>query len=97
MTTSATSRPRTIFARATPPGRGAVAIIRLSGPDTDATLAALTPGRALPEPRLASLRRIADPASGRAIDEALLLRFPGSDRPRRGSSPAARCCRAGWI
>jgi tRNA modification GTPase len=75
MTTSATSRPRTIFARATPPGRGAVAIIRLSGPDTDAALRALTPGRVLPEPRLASLRRIADPVSGRVIDEALVLRF----------------------
>ena len=35
----------TIFALATPPGRGAIAILRLSGPDTDAALAALGAGR----------------------------------------------------
>ncbi len=31
----------TIFALATPPGRGAIAIIRLSGPGTEQALAAL--------------------------------------------------------
>jgi tRNA modification GTPase len=30
--------PDTIFALATPPGRGAIAILRLSGPATDAAL-----------------------------------------------------------
>ena len=63
----------TIFALATPPGRGAIAIIRLSGPGTDQALAAL--GAENLKPRLASLRTLAH--AGAPIDEALVLRFPG--------------------
>jgi tRNA modification GTPase len=62
----------TIFALATPPGRGAIAILRLSGPDTDAALLSLGAGGL--EPRTASLRALAH--DGRAIDQALVLRFP---------------------
>lgn len=63
----------TIFALATPPGRGAIAIIRLSGPGTDAALAALgAPGLT---PRLAALRTLRH--EGAVIDQALVLRFPG--------------------
>ena len=36
----------TIFALATPAGRGAIAILRLSGPTTDAALEGLGAGRA---------------------------------------------------
>lgn len=63
----------TIFALSTPPGRSAIAVIRLSGTEVRATLAALC--GAVPEPRRASLRRIIDPASGRLLDEALVLYF----------------------
>ena len=62
----------TIFALATPPGRGAIAILRLSGPGTDAALAALGAGRL--KPRLASLRALTH--DGASIDQALVLRFP---------------------
>ena len=62
----------TIFALATPPGRGAIAILRLSGPETDAALAALGAGGL--KPRQASLRQLAH--DGRPIDQALVLRFP---------------------
>ncbi|WP_332657953.1 tRNA uridine-5-carboxymethylaminomethyl(34) synthesis GTPase MnmE [Brevundimonas sp.] len=62
----------TIFALATPPGRGAIAIIRLSGPGTDAALTALGAGGL--KPRLASLRDLIH--DGRPIDQALVLRFP---------------------
>ena len=62
----------TIFALATPPGRGAIAIIRVSGPRTDEALAALGAGGL--KPRLASLRELA--LDGRALDQALVLRFP---------------------
>jgi tRNA modification GTPase len=65
----------TIFALATPPGRGAVAVVRLSGPETGAALKALTGGR-VPRPREAGLRRLRDPASLESIDEALVLWFP---------------------
>lgn len=62
----------TIFALATPPGRGAIAILRLSGPATDAALAALGAGDL--KPRLASLRTLRH--DGQPIDQALVLRFP---------------------
>lgn len=63
----------TIFALATPPGRGAVAIIRLSGPETSATLTKL--GAGSPQPRLASLRTLRH--NGAVLDQALVLRFVG--------------------
>lgn len=62
----------TIFALATPPGRGAIAILRLSGPGTEAVLTALGAGGL--KPRLASLRDLSH--DGRLIDQALVLRFP---------------------
>ena len=63
----------TISALATPAGRGAIAIIRLSGPRTDAALADLGAGGL--KPRLASVRTLTQ--AGVAIDQALVLRFPG--------------------
>ena len=62
----------TIFALATPPGRGAIAIIRVSGPGTDEALARL--GADGLKPRLASLRDLT--LDGRDLDQALVLRFP---------------------
>lgn len=62
----------TIFALATPPGRGAIAILRLSGSGTDAALTALGAGGL--KPRVASLRDLTH--EGRPIDQALILRFP---------------------
>ncbi|MFY0400210.1 tRNA uridine-5-carboxymethylaminomethyl(34) synthesis GTPase MnmE [Brevundimonas naejangsanensis] len=61
----------TIFALATPPGRGAIAVLRLSGPATEAALTALGAGGLAP--RLASVRSLRH--DGRLIDEALVLRF----------------------
>lgn len=61
----------TIFALATPPGRGAVAVIRLSGPQVAGTLEALGAGGL--KPRLAGVRTLAH--AGAALDQALVLRF----------------------
>ncbi len=63
----------TIFALATPPGRGAIAILRLSGPGVDAALSALGAGGLTP--RMASLRTLRH--DGETLDQALVLRFPG--------------------
>lgn len=63
----------TIFALATPPGRGAIAIVRLSGPGTDAALTGLGAGGL--KARMASLRTLTH--AGRIVDQALVLRFPG--------------------
>ncbi|HEV2082335.1 MAG TPA: tRNA uridine-5-carboxymethylaminomethyl(34) synthesis GTPase MnmE [Brevundimonas sp.] len=62
----------TVFALATPPGRGAIAVVRLSGPRTADVLAALA-GR-LPAPRFAALRTLRH--DGARLDEALVLWFP---------------------
>ncbi len=62
----------TIFALATPPGRGAIAIVRLSGPATDAVLSGL--GAPDLAPRYAALRHLSH--NGRILDQALVLRFP---------------------
>ena len=63
----------TIFALATPPGRGAIAIIRLSGPGVEDALSALGAGGLTP--RLAALRTLRH--DGEMVDQALVLRFPG--------------------
>lgn len=61
----------TIFALATPPGRGAIAVIRLSGPAVEPALTAL--GATRLEPRMAAVRDLAH--AGDHIDQALVLRF----------------------
>jgi tRNA modification GTPase len=63
----------TIAAIATPPGRGAVGILRLSGPRAGQVAASLA-GK-LPAPRRATLRNFSDAGGGR-IDQGLVLWFP---------------------
>jgi len=65
----------TICAVATPPGRGGVGIIRLSGPDSFALAHGLCPSEALPAPRQAGYRSFYT-ADGQVIDQGLLLCFP---------------------
>jgi len=64
----------TIFALATAPGRGAVAVVRVSGPDARAALTALA--GSCPRPRRASVRTLRDSRGG-DIDSALVLWLPG--------------------
>lgn len=63
----------TIFALATPPGRGAIAVIRLSGSSVDPALTAL--GATRLKPRLAAVRDLVH--DGAVIDQALVLKFVG--------------------
>ena len=65
----------TIFAPATAPGRGGVAIVRVSGPLAGTALTALT-GRPLPAPRMAAFVRLAVPDTGEFLDQGLVLWFP---------------------
>jgi len=65
----------TIVAIATPPGSGAVGIVRISGDDTERIASAML-GQ-LPEPRVARLRRFANSA-GVTLDYGLALYFPGT-------------------
>jgi tRNA modification GTPase len=66
----------TIFALASAPGRGGVAVIRLSGPRAASALQALT-GKPCPAPRLASRAHFIDPQSQDLLDDGLALWFPG--------------------
>ncbi len=63
----------TIAAVATPPGRGGVGIVRVSGPGVPALAGALL-GR-LPTPRYAVLQAFSD-AGGQTLDTGLCLYFP---------------------
>ena len=66
----------TIFALATPPGRSALAVFRISGRRAGEALDALT-RRNRPEPRVATLRSIFHPGSGEKIDEIVATFFRG--------------------
>ena len=65
----------TVFALATAPGRAAVAVMRVSGPEANRALTVLTGGRR-PAPRVAGVRTLRLP-DGPVLDEALVLWFPG--------------------
>lgn len=72
---------RTIYALSTPPGKGGVAVIRVSGPDAYRVWKAVTrPVHAslidqVPVPRLAELRHVIDPLTDEKLDDGLVLFF----------------------
>lgn len=74
MTGSSPDSVDTIAAVATPPGRGGVGVVRVSGPEAAAVAAGLAPP--LPAPRRAGLRDLLD-RDGQLIDRGLVLYFPG--------------------
>ena len=63
----------TIVANATPPGRGGIGIVRVSGPASRAIATAML--GTLPEPRFATFTAFSDAAGG-TIDAGLALYFP---------------------
>src|SRR5438552_17343951 len=65
----------TIFAPATAAGRAAIAVLRLSGPESRHAVSVLTGG--VPPPRFARRTRFVDPATGEGLDDGLVLWFPG--------------------
>ena len=69
-----TSDRDTIFALSSGRPPAAIAVVRISGPRARMALEQLI-GR-VPQPRLASLARLRDPATGDVVDEGLALWFP---------------------
>ncbi|TCS70728.1 tRNA modification GTPase trmE [Sulfuritortus calidifontis] len=67
------SKPDAIAAVATPPGRGGIGVVRISGPDLSQIIQGIV-GRAL-APRQAVFARFRD-AAGAALDEGIALYFP---------------------
>ena len=68
------AEPDTICALASGAGRSGVAVIRISGPAAREVVVQLC--GSLPQPRRASLRKLADPRSGASLDRGLVLWFP---------------------
>lgn len=65
----------TIVALATAPGRAGIAVIRLSGPSAMGAVAALT--SRIPASRRMSRALLRDPRDGEALDDAMVVVFPG--------------------
>ena len=69
----------TIVAIATPPGRGGIGVVRMSGPQAVAVAAAIVTRRAAFEPRRATFTRIRDAVSASAasaVDTVVVTTFP---------------------
>ncbi len=75
----------TIVAIATPPGRGGIGVVRVSGPDAFAIARRLIVHRGVLEPRVATFTRVAraratderEGGAARSIDQAIVTFFPG--------------------
>ena len=68
----------TIFALSTGPGSSGIAVIRISGSETSKVLEKIT-GKALPVPRMATLRKLYKIKDSELIDEGIILWFPGPE------------------
>ncbi|KAG2235861.1 hypothetical protein INT48_008164 [Thamnidium elegans] len=70
------TRPQTIYALSTSPGKAGVAVVRISGNSAKEAIQKMTLGN-ITEPRKAYFKRIRHPNSGLVLDRALVLWFPG--------------------
>ena len=68
----------TIYALSTGPGISGIAVIRISGENTKKVINALT-GKDIPQPRVATLRKINKINTSELIDEGIILWFPGPE------------------
>jgi tRNA modification GTPase len=75
--TSKSPRPETIVAIATPPGEGAVGIVRLSGPSANTMAKEMFSGGGELVPYRLTLGHLRHPETGRAIDEVMTVFMPG--------------------
>ena len=76
----------TAFALATSPGKSAIAVVRVSGPQAKAVLHSVTSpietagnsaGLLEPVPRLMKFQKVYCPSTGRCLDHAMTAWFPG--------------------
>ena len=68
----------TIYALSSGPGISGIAVVRISGNETSKVIELLT-GKSVPEPRVASLRKINKINTSELIDEGIILWFPGPE------------------
>ena len=73
----ASCSPDTVYAVSTAAGKSAVAIVRLSGPESSDVLKSfMAVDRRLPDPRMATLTTLYHPLSKVVLDKAICLWFP---------------------
>ena len=101
MTDEASSRPPElaadcIAALATAAGPGAIALVRVSGPEAFQILEALTSDQDQPAPRTASVRSITAGKGGGLLDRALVTTFPRPDS-YTGEDMVEISCHGGWL
>ena len=68
----------TIYALSSGSGISGIAVIRISGKNTSKVIKTLT-GKNLPEPRVATLRKINKINSNELLDEGIIIWFPGPE------------------
>ena len=68
----------TIYALSSGAGVSGVAVIRISGNETQNAIKLLT-GRDIPKPRMATLRKVNNINTSEQIDEGIIIWFPGPD------------------
>ena len=68
----------TIYALSSGPGTSGIAVIRISGPEASLVIKKLTK-KNIPEPRVATLRKINYINTSELIDEGMILWFPGPE------------------
>ena len=68
----------TIYALSSGPGVSGIAVIRISGEETFKAIELLT-GKSVPNPRVATLRKINKINTSELIDEGIILWFPGPE------------------
>jgi len=87
----------TIVALSTAPGVGAIAVVRISGPDADRVLMSLGQyGGPLPEFRRATLAELRDPLDGSLLDRAIVTRY-GGPASYTGEDLVEFACHGGWL
>ena len=66
----------TIFAQASPRGKGSITIVRVSGPKASESFQVLADYKKLPQDRKAELRKLVNPVSRETIDKAVVTYYP---------------------
>lgn len=87
----------TIVAQSTPPGTGALAVVRISGPDAFEVAGKVCPGLDVEGPaRVARLVRMIDPETDEPLDRGLVTLFR-APRSYTGEDMAELSCHGGWL
>jgi len=86
----------TIVAAATPPGPGALAVVRISGPSAFSVKRALAPDLRAPADRRAMLAGLHDPETGELLDRGIVTSYP-APASYTGEDMVEISCHGGYL